>query len=524
MLYFHSVPSCLILFNTLVITGALALTQGVPEPSNAPSHARHPRLLYSRAAVADLNKVKAGLLVKNNTQTTCALGLLDNKAALVSADCLDFHGDKVSTGTTYKVYINSGYDETSSNHEVTDISVHPNYSKETKANNVALLQFNDNSDISWYNYNAITRSTWDDLVYVQYSLSDVSQMKWNTPRLYTVANSDDTDCSDYSNVYKNNKKSFSCSSKVITDAPAGITTVCSKVPYEMVYATIGEYVYPAGMLSHVAVKDADNLCGSGGEALAYYTLFSNYLMFASVALNRTVYYYSGDNSTSPQKDPYFAMQVPAQSVSGVQVIGGDLYAKQTGVKQSESVTAQADETNTPFADSSLESNYASPTSGDSSNGSTQQQQEQQKQNSGTSKKTTIIAAACSAVGAVLLATGLFLFVKWWRKHGKIRRQRDPYKETAAQEILANGLGGASVPAVRVQTDLSGDFLFARPPPAYADSNAAMSPTSVVSPLGHEQGLRPPVLSVPPAPFDAAAPAAAAAAAAAHHEYPADEKN
>ncbi|KAJ1806533.1 hypothetical protein LPJ75_005033, partial [Coemansia sp. RSA 2598] len=266
---FHSSPSRLILL-ILLPAAVSALTQsllgdsaGIPAAANT----RHPRLI-DRATVADVNKAKAGLLFKNGTQTTCTLGLIDAKAALVSADCLDYIKDDVNNATSYEVYITSSFDETSSKHDVTKISVHPNYSKETKANNVAVVQFNENSDVAWVNYNAAARSKWAELVYVQYSLSNPAEMKWNAPRVYSLPNTDDADCADYSFVYRDNKKEFVCSSKVITDVPAGVSADCSKVPYGMVYATVGDYVYPAGMLSHVAIKNADSLCNSKGEVRA----------------------------------------------------------------------------------------------------------------------------------------------------------------------------------------------------------------------------------------------------------------
>ncbi|KAJ2701126.1 hypothetical protein FB645_004747 [Coemansia sp. IMI 203386] len=494
----------LLLFNTILITSRV--------------YARHSRL-YERATLEELEVVKAGLLVKNNTQTSCSLGLLDSKAAFVSADCLDYtSGDKVNYASKYQVYINSGFDKTSAKHDVTKVTVHPGYNKQTKANNIALLQFNENSDTLWYNYNAISRDTWQALVYIQYSMYDVEQMQWSTLRFYTVSNTDDDDCADYSFLYKDNKKDFVCSSKVITDAPSSVSAVCSKAPYGIVYATMGEYSYPAGFLSHVVLKNADDLCGSG-DARAYYTLFEDYLMFAADTMNRTAYFNSSDNSTRPQEDPGFAMKAPAGSVAGVQVLGGNMYARQ-GTQSTQSASIMSSSKPSASTDDD-----ASQTDGTSSDNSAENSNNNNDKNAGSSNKTTVIAAVCSAIGAVLLAIGLFFFVRWYRKHGKIRRQRDPYSETVAQEMLANGLGGASipaasglesvpVPAARASTDLAADALFSRPPPTYADSAAAVSPASasVFSPFSAET----PVFAMPVAPM-------AMPDAGDHHGFSADEK-
>ncbi|KAJ1843674.1 hypothetical protein LPJ73_005419 [Coemansia sp. RSA 2703] len=108
--------------------------------------------------------------------------------------------------------------------------------------------------------------------------------------------------------------------------------------------------------------------------------------------------------------------------------------------------------------------------------------------SGLSSKTKIIAGVCSAVGGVILLGAVFLLVRWWRKHGKVRRQRDPYKETAAQKILADDLGGASVPAFspnRITAATTDPIVAAyEQPPAYraeGNANVSVDPQSPLSP-------------------------------------------
>ncbi|KAJ1720632.1 hypothetical protein LPJ53_004761 [Coemansia erecta] len=417
---------------------------------------RHPRLM-ARATASDLDNVKAGVLVKDGTQTSCALGLLDNKASLISADCLDFSNGSVDKSVTYEAYINAGWDGVSSKYTVANITVHPNYDERTKANNIALIQFNTNSNISWYNYNAVIRHDWSNLVYVQYSLSDIVSMKWNTPTLYSEDNVDDTQCGSFSPVYNESSADYVCSKDTITTVPSGVDAPC-RIVYGMVYGEIDGSMYPAGFLSHVAVKGGNSLC-SFTDQRAYYTLISDYLMFATTALNREVYYYSKDNVTEPQQNPYYAMEVPSSAApSGVTNIGGNIYAKQAA--------------ETPAAETPVETPVG-----------------ESHEDSGLSSKTKIIIGVCSALGGLILLAAVLLLVRWWRKHGKIRQQRDPYKETTAQEILAGDLGGASVPNLRpsrVAATTTDPLIAAyeRPPPAYrADENpdSGVDPQSPLSP-------------------------------------------
>ncbi|KAJ2335933.1 hypothetical protein GGH91_005370, partial [Coemansia sp. RSA 2671] len=140
--------------------------------------------------VADLAQIKGGVLVKNGKQTSCGLGLLDNMASYVSANCLDFKNGKVDGNIIYEVYIDSGYDKTATRAMVQNITVHPKYNPSTMANNIALIEFNLGNDVTWYNYNAIGRASWSEIIYAQRYVSDMNQMTWATPQISPQAPND----------------------------------------------------------------------------------------------------------------------------------------------------------------------------------------------------------------------------------------------------------------------------------------------------------------------------------------------
>ncbi|KAJ1728108.1 hypothetical protein LPJ61_004212, partial [Coemansia biformis] len=67
-----------------------------------------PRTSYAAAAAVsakDLSDIKGGILVKNGNQTSCELGVLDSKAAFVSADCISFSGSFVNKNVKYQVLL-----------------------------------------------------------------------------------------------------------------------------------------------------------------------------------------------------------------------------------------------------------------------------------------------------------------------------------------------------------------------------------------------------------------------------------
>ncbi|KAJ2471531.1 hypothetical protein GGI02_002208 [Coemansia sp. RSA 2322] len=251
-------------------------------------------------------------------------------------------------------------------------------------------------------------------------------MTWDTPQVYSQG-SPDSMCEQLSPVYRANELGYTCSSGLLQ--PTSSLGSCG-VPYQVAYGLIGTTLFQTGIFSHVVVQGGSDLCRYTNQR-SYYTLMSDYLMFASTVLNRTVYYYSSNNVTTPQNDANYSMEPPTDLLSGsVVVLGGDMYARQV----EETTTSSRQQTSTSAIEtvtsSDLSDEFSDDLSGSDSSGS-------------TSNRTTVIVAVCSAVGALLLAVATYFAVRWWRAH--VARTRDPYMETAAQRMLADDLGGASLP-------------------------------------------------------------------------------
>ncbi|KAJ2864459.1 hypothetical protein GGH94_002911 [Coemansia aciculifera] len=424
-------------------------TAGSTDPANSADRA------------VDLSKIKGGILVKDGKQTSCGLGLIDNMASFVSADCLDYKDGKVDQDTVYEVYIDTGYDATASRATVQNITVHPKYNPSTMANNVALIEFNLGSSVSWYNYNAIGRKSWTEIVYAQRYIADVNNMAWAAPQISSQASSD-AKCSSLSSLFDSNQNGASCNG-VLTTSPSPDMSKCN-VPYQIAYAIIGKSLFPAGIYSYSVVEGGGDLCSNSSKIRNYYTLVDDYLVFANVALNRTVHYYRTENTTVPQPDPNYAMAEPsAAQPSGAALVAGNYYSRQTGTNFASQVpTPIAQPTSssmTPQASSSSKteqiSSSSSPDRGSPDEGSVE----------GLSKNEVIIVAVSCSVGSLLIALILFFVIKQWK--ASLRRRHDPFKEASAQLILAEGLGGAYVPGhERPSAEVIEDPIDNQPPPAY----------------------------------------------------------
>ncbi|KAJ2382257.1 hypothetical protein H4S02_005834 [Coemansia sp. RSA 2611] len=409
--------------------------------------------------VADLAQIKGGVLVKNGKQTSCGLGLLDNMASYVSANCLDFKNGKVDGNIIYEVYIDSGYDKTATRAMVQNITVHPKYNPSTMANNIALIEFNLGNDVTWYNYNAIGRASWSEIIYAQRYVSDMNQMTWATPQISPQA-SNDTMCSSLSPLYSSNLLGSSCNG-VLATSPSPDMSNCA-VPYQIAYAVIGKRLLPAGIYSHSVVEGGEDLCGNPSKTRNYYTLLDDYLMFARVALDRTVHYFRIGNTTVPQPDPNFSMVDPPEGLpSGAALVSGNYYSRQTGSNFASQVP-----TPTPTAKSTRSSttSQTSPTSKPEES-NTMSDPPSEEPTDGLSKNEVIIIAVSCSVGSLLIALILFFAIKQWK--ASRRRKHDPFKEATAQLILAEGLGGAYVPGQeRPSAEVVEDPIDNQPPPAY----------------------------------------------------------
>ncbi|KAJ1739923.1 hypothetical protein LPJ78_005017 [Coemansia sp. RSA 989] len=435
--------------------------------------------LSTRQTLQDLSKLKGGVFVKNGKQTMCGLALIDNKSAMVSADCLEYNGSSVNEDVIYAVYIDNGFDNKTSNHIVTKITVHPNYDPATKANNIAVLEYNDDAWVDWYNYNAIDTYKWKNLVYVQRYVEDVDTGAWGTSKLVRDKYTNDTTCKEISPLYGDNLSDLTCYDKLVAP-PSSELSNCN-VPYSTVYALLDGIIFQAGIFSYAEISGGSDFCGSG-QMRTYYTLVANYLMFARITINRTVYFYEQDVGAYPQTNPYYVMKDSKKRNSDFTMVGGDIYALQNKASASsqessgQSTSDGSSGDNSDSDGSSGDTSDSDGSSGDNSNSNETSSNGEAKRD-GLSKTTTIIIAVCCSVGTLILAALAFFLIRWWRGH--ISRPRDPMQETNAQHILADDIGGAYVPASVSNHDAASETSDGVKdqslPPAYADS--AVSPVS-----------------------------------------------
>ncbi|KAJ1996129.1 hypothetical protein EDC05_000019 [Coemansia umbellata] len=159
--------------------------------------------LSTRNITSDLKTIKRGIPAKNGKLRSCEVGLYHSKAALVSTDCIDFSNGQVNIFTKYDVYVDDGIDGKPDKYKVERITVHPEFDPTTKANNLAVLQFNLNQNITWHNTVAIRRKLyWSDMVYSRRLLKDLDSMTWDDLVVSANPQSEDPKCDIWSTLQR----------------------------------------------------------------------------------------------------------------------------------------------------------------------------------------------------------------------------------------------------------------------------------------------------------------------------------
>ncbi|KAJ2078950.1 hypothetical protein H4R24_004121 [Coemansia sp. RSA 988] len=211
--------------------------------------------------------------------------------------------------------------------EVRSVTIHPQYSLETLANNIAVIVFsiskNDNTEGS----ELLTSKTWDERYFFRRTLSDPTAPKWNNPLTSKVDDKGKDLCTVASPIYAANTADFICSSA--TAAPNDISTC--KLPYGMGYGVKSKSTVPIAVYSHTVVF-GDGLC-SESKQVSYYTMLSNFLTWANNIASTQAKKLSlpapneesgsGSGSGSGNKD--YQMKAPTNPVPVVKLYGGDLY-------------------------------------------------------------------------------------------------------------------------------------------------------------------------------------------------------
>ncbi|KAJ1788736.1 hypothetical protein LPJ59_005485, partial [Coemansia sp. RSA 2399] len=266
-------------------------------------------------SVNDVLNYKSALLLIDGMETSCECALIDSGSGFVAASCLQFSGTKVDMTQTYELAIKMGSGSSPTiTQTISAITVHPNYDSSTLLNNLAVVQFGDQSDIGWQNYIGIDPSEWSDLYFIRRSLENVPSLTWNNVIAYSSTDTPDK-CLNSSAAYAANPDDFLCNYA----ATLSIMNQDCKVPYGTVFAAIQPSdIATVALHSHSAVY-GDSMC-SQETKLHYYTLLRNYLAWAATVINRSIGGFALNSSYSFTPDSSYAMKSASSgTVSGVDV-------------------------------------------------------------------------------------------------------------------------------------------------------------------------------------------------------------
>ncbi|KAJ1789716.1 hypothetical protein LPJ59_005292, partial [Coemansia sp. RSA 2399] len=416
---------------------------------------------------SDLKAVKRGILVKNGNVTFCELGLFTSKLAVVSADCLDYtSGIKLNASTSYVIYVDDGVDGKADKYKADNITVHPEFNPTTKANNIAVVQFNGGKEPTWYNAIGITRETyWGDMVYSRSTITDLDTMTWNEPDYTYNPAADDATCDTMSVLYNANSYDFTCIANS-ANPPEDDLTPCD-TPYGTAYTYINSTLYLVGFYSYSSVTGSpgdDGLCNVN-TARNYYLMLSDWIVYAAnQQYNATFYWYPMNVSSLPAYAPNYTLTDPGTTnEKGVSLIGGDFYKDQGMLlsslaveSDSYSVSENGDEDG-----SSSESDAALDSISDANDSSTGR--------SSSQKKAIIIGVIFAFVGGVVIAVVLFYLFRQWNKTRKMTIE-DPVVR-ANMEDMEGSATHSGINLEHMQNQAAFDvhlYTQAEQPPLYDD--------------------------------------------------------
>ncbi|KAJ2403089.1 hypothetical protein GGI23_000228 [Coemansia sp. RSA 2559] len=474
----------------LLVVAALSVLGVRANPIHLSLERLFRRANNNQSSIASL---RTGVLVKNGVQTSCELALIDNKAAFVAANCVTDTNGNLDTTNAYAVYYTDsnvqGSNAVSASITSSLITLHPEYSIYTLANNIAILQFNPSQSVSWQNPIAVNKNAWSDTVLSRRRLVSVSSSTWAN-QLHESLNEASDDCSSNSGLYAANTKDFVCSLQ--RSAPL-MSSHCN-IPYGSVYGVDNSNAAVAGLYSY-SVISGNQFCGSS-DIMSYYLMLSDYIAFAQSTIGRDVSVSFNQGFTVNSASSYSLSQESFSSPSGTSVLTGNVFAtngnnanwivgsqlsqsnsnsnnngnnisnnNSSSSNGSSSIVSTPDNTaSNSDNQSATASNGASPPSGanagyliingvSSSDYSTSASNTDNGGNiNGTAKSSSDslsggdIAAivVCLLIGIVLIAAGLFFGSRWYRQY-KLRRRWAPetvqniVEAQAVHNELGNGI-------------------------------------------------------------------------------------
>lgn len=281
-------------------------------------------------------QVSVGILLKHGKKTSCFLGLIDNQASFVNTNCFDLNKDgKVDDPSSYEVLVSTYFHFGPDRFTVEDVTIHPKYDPKTKANNIAVLQYNSGAGKSerWGMYYPTSSKDWPELVYAAGDLGwyqTNGNSAWNSVFWTSTSadfNQNDSLCKEMSPLFNTNQDTMSCQQR-LTHTKRSDLTDCF-IPYSSVYVNVNGGNFLTGLYSHSVVNGSQGLCETQDFVVRnYYTLLEKYLGFASGITGRTIpIKMIGDSYTPAPAN--FAQKVPSKGLpKGDTLVANDYYAKQ----------------------------------------------------------------------------------------------------------------------------------------------------------------------------------------------------
>ncbi|KAJ2479734.1 hypothetical protein IWW56_002882 [Coemansia sp. RSA 2131] len=294
-----------------------------------PVQAHYKRLSKRSVSAADISNFRGAILVKNGKPTTCECALIDNKSALVAANCLDLNGKKLKDGSTYEIYFDGakGNSPGKASIDSDNIIIHPKFNQNTYSNNLAILQFSYTAQSSWVNYIAAYRDEWTDIAYVRRVLGSASTNSWSTPKVRSYPQSD-SKCEDASGLFRYNQDVFYCS-RIYT---ASVFSSSCNMPYGSIYGVTSSSMAIAGLYSHSIVYGT-GVCG-GSVQYHYYIVLTNYLRWTQSVLGRKPkeFFEDEDGLKSTRRIiSYYMKHGLSPNDDGTYMFGGDMISPRAGV-------------------------------------------------------------------------------------------------------------------------------------------------------------------------------------------------
>ncbi|KAJ1733738.1 hypothetical protein LPJ72_002714 [Coemansia sp. Benny D160-2] len=143
-------------------------------------------------------------LTKNNVETSCMVAVMSMKAVFVAANCIDMKsGYAVDQSVNYKLrYTSTDTDPAPIyNVDATKITIHPNYNQVTLENNIAIIEFNEDTDDDYISFVSTNDFSAKIETYVRRNYNE-SKSEWDTPNVFNQYSEGD-DCKNSSPLCNN---------------------------------------------------------------------------------------------------------------------------------------------------------------------------------------------------------------------------------------------------------------------------------------------------------------------------------